>query len=296
MTNSGTISGTIYPNLTLPVVQSLPPFDTVQVGTKDTTFANGVVGTLPPGRYRDVTLSPQAVITLTSGGKYDFRTLYLKSGSSLLFTGPTHVRVANGFSQNNGAYFGPVKGSPLGAADIIVYIIGKDSQSPFTKSAAIGPQALTFANVYAPNGTVWLEDLTQATGAFLGKDVLVGKKVQIALATGFSGLAKQDRTEVETPAANVPLTFALEQNYPNPFNPSTTIRYQLPQDREVSLVVYDILGQVVKTLVRGQQKAGAYSVQWDATNDAGFRVSSGMYIYRITAGTFTESRKMVLLK
>ncbi len=96
--------------------------------------------------------------------------------------------------------------------------------------------------------------------------------------------------------AAVPTVFQLDQNYPNPFNPSTTIKYQLPQQTSVMLVIYNVQGQKVRTLVSEEQKAGFYSVQWDGKNDAGVQVSSGFYIYRIQAGTFHATQKMLLMK
>jgi hypothetical protein len=94
----------------------------------------------------------------------------------------------------------------------------------------------------------------------------------------------------------VPVQFGLSQNYPNPFNPSTTIKYQLAQDSHVSLTIYDILGQRVKTLVNGLQQAGYYNITWDGTNNFGSKVTSGIYIYRLQSGNFIKTLKMSLLK
>jgi len=85
--------------------------------------------------------------------------------------------------------------------------------------------------------------------------------------------------------------YALGQNYPNPFNPSTTIKYQLPKNGNVKLVIYDMLGREIKTLVNGFKRKGRYEVQFDASG-----LSSGVYIYRIEANEFSASRKMILLK
>ena len=96
--------------------------------------------------------------------------------------------------------------------------------------------------------------------------------------------------EDESPKA-VPNDFQLLQNFPNPFNPVTTIRYLLPQQSQVLLVLYDITGRRVKTLVDRVQPPGAYSVQLDASG-----LSSGIYFYRIQAGTYTQTRKLVVQK
>ncbi|NIR51637.1 T9SS type A sorting domain-containing protein [candidate division KSB1 bacterium] len=94
----------------------------------------------------------------------------------------------------------------------------------------------------------------------------------------------------------VPTDFQLSQNFPNPFNPVTTIRFGLPQSETVRIKIYDILGREVKTLVNEQMKAGFHAVSWNGENDAGRAVGSGLYIYRIEAGDFSQSRKMMLIK
>jgi hypothetical protein len=91
--------------------------------------------------------------------------------------------------------------------------------------------------------------------------------------------------------AGVPRTFELSQNYPNPFNPSTVISYQLPVVSEVSLKVYDLLGREVATLVNQRQEAGRYQVVFDAS-----RLASGVYFYRLQAGAFVETRKMMVVR
>ena len=85
--------------------------------------------------------------------------------------------------------------------------------------------------------------------------------------------------------------YLLSANYPNPFNPNTTISYQLPKSGQVTIKVYDVLGNEVKTLVNGYKPAGQYSVNFDAA-----KLSSGVYIYRITAGSYTSAKKMTLIK
>ena len=93
-----------------------------------------------------------------------------------------------------------------------------------------------------------------------------------------------------------PTAFALLQNYPNPFNPVTTIRYDLPQESHVHLVIYDILGREVKTIVNSKEQAGYRSVRWDGLNSYGQEVSAGMYFYRLETSDFSKVQKMVLLK
>jgi len=94
----------------------------------------------------------------------------------------------------------------------------------------------------------------------------------------------------------VPQSFHLDQNYPNPFNPVTTLRYDLPENSLVNITIYDMLGREVKTLINQTQNSGYKSLIWDATNDYGEPVSAGLYLYRIRAGDFRQTKKMVLLK
>jgi hypothetical protein len=93
----------------------------------------------------------------------------------------------------------------------------------------------------------------------------------------------------------LPTDFALGQNYPNPFNPSTIIPYKLPASGHVRLDVFNVLGQRLTTLVDAEQLAGTYTAQWDATDAAGRAVGAGVYIYRLSSGGMTESRRMVLV-
>jgi len=96
---------------------------------------------------------------------------------------------------------------------------------------------------------------------------------------------------LEGTEADLPTEFTLISNYPNPFNASTVINYQLPVDSHVKLEVYNLLGQNVATLVDESQEAGYKSAPWDASE-----VSSGLYFYKLTAGDFTETKRMMLVK
>ena len=90
--------------------------------------------------------------------------------------------------------------------------------------------------------------------------------------------------------------FQLNQNYPNPFNPITTISYYVPTSELVDITIYDITGRIVKNLVSTTQKAGYNSVQWNATNNSGQKVNSGIYLYTIQAGDFRQTKKINYIK
>ena len=89
----------------------------------------------------------------------------------------------------------------------------------------------------------------------------------------------------------VPERFALSQNYPNPFNPTTTIQFALPASGYVKLEVFNLLGQRIETLVDGFKEAGTYTLNFDASN-----LPTGIYFYRLQAGSFTQTRKMLLVR
>lgn len=114
--------------------------------------------------------------------------------------------------------------------------------------------------------------------------------------TGEVKLNESSPQSIEIDLRALPFEYDLSQNYPNPFNPVTTIKYQLPEVTEVNLTVYNQLGQVVKTLVKTEQEAGYYKVQWNGTNDFGRQIASGVYLFRIQAGSFVDVKKMIFLK
>ena len=103
-------------------------------------------------------------------------------------------------------------------------------------------------------------------------------------------------TGIENGGTIVPTNFSLEQNYPNPFNPETNIKFNLPKSGKVNLVIYNILGQKIKTLFNGNLQAGIHSYKWKGLNDQGIRVPSGIYFYRIETKGHTDIKKMVLVK
>ena len=95
---------------------------------------------------------------------------------------------------------------------------------------------------------------------------------------------------------NVPKYFTLHQNYPNPFNPITTLNYELSNSSHINMAIYDVLGNKVSQLVNSKQSPGFKSIQWDGTNSQGEPLSAGVYLYKIQAGDFVDTKKMILLK
>ena len=140
-----------------------------------------------------------------------------------------------------------------------------------------------------------------STIAFAAADVLEDDRDAVTNSNG------PDETVAVTPPVvdpdevaedALPDAYALSKNFPNPFNPTTTIQYAIPADGagHVELVIYNINGQKVRTLVNGTADAGFYSVMWDGRNDVGEAVSSGIYLYRIVSGSFVKIEKMTFMK
>ncbi len=140
---------------------------------------------------------------------------------------------------------------------------------------------------------------------FTGKDKINLEETTVSRQTGLV-LVDKDANEIKaefssTPVSSsrtlpLPLSYELSQNFPNPFNAETQIKFALRDDGKVTLTVYNILGQKVRTLLDGMQTAGFKSVIWDGKNEGGETVASGVYFYRIAATNFTETKRMVLLK
>jgi photosystem II stability/assembly factor-like uncharacterized protein len=124
----------------------------------------------------------------------------------------------------------------------------------------------------------------------------VGNDGDLVALDGIELVGFQFSTGIKDITENIPENFDITQNYPNPFNPVTSFRFSLPQASEVSVVVYDITGSKVAELFNGYQSAGTYEATWNGKNDLGSTVASGTYIYRIKAGKFIQSKKMLLMK
>jgi hypothetical protein len=143
------------------------------------------------------------------------------------------------------------------------------------------------------SGTSW----TQVNSGLADLDIrsLAISDVYLFAGTESNGVWRRPLSELITDVENQsdynPSTFTLEQNYPNPFNPTTTIKYSIPFSEFVTLKVYDVLGNEVATLVDEQKLAGSYEIVFNATN-----LSSGMYLYTLKAGGYTQTKKLILMK
>ncbi len=159
--------------------------------------------------------------------------------------------------------------------------------------------------VFTRSGGVWTQKGSKRVGtgavnpAYQGTSVAISfdgntaivSGLRDSVSTGASWIYENSGTNAVPVSIESPKVFALSQNYPNPFNPTTKINYELSKASHVLLKIYDMLGREIATLVDGQKNAGSYQTTFD-----GSRFSSGVYLYRIQAGTFTATKKFVLMK
>ncbi len=165
----------------------------------------------------------------------------------------------------------------------------------------------TSTGLYSTNNlndssTEWVHEGSKLIGNVV-VDALAGRDFDGTVAVGthgngvFSSTSSTDEGGLVTSGDNfLPDLFSLHQNYPNPFNPSTTIRYDIAEETHVALTVYDLMGKQIVSLVSESQAAGVKTVVWDGTDASGSNVSAGVYFYRLTAGPFMMTKKMVVMK
>ena len=189
------------------------------------------------------------------------------------------------YSSNEGANWGPVN---TGLTNHMLNILISDDSS-----LLVGTNIGVFLSTNA--GGTWVDIYT-------GTDVDSSAIISLALCDGYlfagtnsNGLWRRPLSQIYTSVkdnpSHLPSQFALKQNYPNPFNPTTIISYQVPTNGMVRLEIYDMLGRKIRTLVNENQHAGVYSVMFNAAH-----LPSGAYFYRITTGSFIQTKKLLVMK
>ena len=184
LSGGGSIGGAQYTPLSLPVFATLPAFQSASPGSTDVNVAVNGSYTLAPGSYRDLIVGRKATVTFT-GGIYHFRSISVDREAKLFFSGGSGIRVQQKMSTGILVTIGPGSGSSATAASIVFYVGGINGTSgtlaATPKAVEIGSDNVVSANIYAPNGTLWLKDHAQATGSFLGRDVNIGGNGQVSL-------------------------------------------------------------------------------------------------------------------
>jgi len=166
------------------------------------------------------------------------------------------------------------------------------------KSPSLGTKTKLATVMSLPAASNFWQNIKFSLSAFNGQTIFIAWRYYMN--TSVDGIfvnidsvfvGNRDATSIGLINANIPTEFALKQNYPNPFNPSTIICFDLPKNENVNLTVYNTLGQEVRVLVNGFYNAGSYSVEFNSLD-----LPTGIYLYRIKAGDFIETKKMSLIK
>jgi cytoskeletal protein CcmA (bactofilin family) len=290
--SGSTVTGTVTENASV-AVEPLPSPSFTAGGSDVTVPQNGTV-TLAPGVYDDVTVNKKGTLKLSSGD-YFLDKLELKESAKLIIdvaSGAVNINVVEKLSFDKKA---AVSLTPIGDAGSPLVTFTQLDDDRVT----IGESARVVGGIIAVEAEVRLSKNSRFKGAVCAEKIVVNQGTVFlphGSSTPLPKMSEVEESEVASDQSTVISDYALEQNYPNPFNPTTTISFVLPQASEVSLSIYNTNGQLVKRLVAGEMNAGRHSLVWDATDDRGLRVASGVYLYVIKAGAFTAQRKLVLTK
>ncbi|MGH7450610.1 MAG: pre-peptidase C-terminal domain-containing protein, partial [bacterium] len=278
-----TISGAITPEATGFVGFPLPSLSLAPVSGPSITVTKSKGVVLEPGNYNVVQVRKNKSILLKSG-VYFFNSLKVDAHAELkidLSGGPVTINVVNTlqFLKMSAIKIASATGYARrgSSRDIRINYAG-------TGTVALGENGEYQGAIFAPKGTIDLGVVADFKGMLLGKFVNINKNARVfpheapddvldlALAIG-------DKTNVTS--NGVVIDYELNQNYPNPFNPNTKIRFALPVSGKVKLEIYDLLGNMVRTLVSREMSAGRHEILWDGRNQDGLTVAVGIYLYRI---------------
>lgn len=298
--NQGTITGTETGSLALPVF-AFPPFPSISAGGDDLTVTEYSMHTLAPGSYGHIIVRPNATLML-GAGVYEIESLHVSNNAAVQFSGAGEMRINTYLTTGGDVVIGPESESGLGASDFVFFVGGANVTSGY--AADLGRLSTYEANVYVAEGGLRMGDNVEATGAFLAESISIGRNAKLSLDSYWMETLLQpvvtvaskvlDELELQNEgdeAIALPTAYGLSQNYPNPFNPTTAIPFSLPEAGHVKLIVYDMLGRVVDTLIDGTVDAGYHAATFNAA-----AYPSGAYLYRIEAKGFTATYKMMLIK
>jgi len=288
--SGSTVSGTITEDAAV-ATEPLPSPSFTAGGSDVSVPQNGTV-TLAPGTYDDVTVNKKGTLKLSSGD-YFVDKLELKESARLIIdvgAGAVNINVVEKLSFDKKVV---VSITPLGEAGSPLVTFTQLDDDRVT----IGESAKVLGAVIAVEAEVRLSKNSRFKGAICAEKIVVDQGTVFLPHGSSTSLPKSfEVEESEVAKSEVVTSYELAQNYPNPFNPTTTISFQLPVNSGVSLAICNINGQLVKRLVAGEMNAGHHSVMWDARDDRGQQVASGVYVYVIKAGGFTAQKKLVLMK
>ena len=261
-----------------------PGFETWVSGNPDKWLTNNV-----PGFYTPISQSTDVHAGSSSmkGSVVAYSTstvapLAYSGTSGAGFTAPARYGSITGYLK-----FTQVSGDSF----VVLVMMLKGATMVGIGSYGRGPTVSSFTPFTVP--IQYLSGVTPDT-AWIEMTIVAGSgqsETHIGSAFTIDDVAYGAVTSVDNEVAGSPGSFELRQNYPNPFNPSTSIDYSVPQKGHATLKVYDLLGNEVATLVNGELERGSYSAVWNAANS-----SSGVYFYRLTSGSYSATRKLILMR
>jgi len=296
--NSGNVVGTITEGSTA-VISEPPPILSFSAGVTNVTVPNGSTQNLVPGSYGIVKAKKSATLKLANDGNsgdYYFKMLEVNQGGILnidVSNGSVNIHVVNAIKFLKDV---EVKISPDNNTEKVTFY------SLTNATISIGVAARIFGNIVAPNAQVLISKGSGFKGAICANTIIVNEDAtfldhhSVVSLSKASGLTVENNKGYEVETGSVPKEFELGQNYPNPFNPSTTISFALPESGEIKLSIFNLKGQLVKTLASGQMAAGWHTVIWNGTNEQGNQAASGIYVYSLEAKGFKVTKKLVLAK
>ncbi len=282
--NDGTINGAANGGASVDPVD-LPTLASFTAGTENVTVDGDGDVTLPPGMNKDVVVERDGTLRLNAG-EYFLDELEFGTDTRLIVDVSGGDVVVNIVSDLE---FGQRMEVSVSGGSTSRFIIN----SIQTKNIDFGREATVIATIIAPDAKVRAGSYVRFSGSICAKDIVFSTGPVIV---GHNASLPKVVVNDEADVAALPQVFVLEQNYPNPFNPTTNIGFRMSDVGFVQLAIYDITGQLVRTLVNEHRAAGNYTVSWDATNDFGAKVASGVYLYKLQAADFVQVKKMVLLK
>lgn len=298
VSNAGTVNGTITVG---PVAtEPLPDKNFSAGGPNKTVPQNGALA-LAPGSYGVVTLNSGGTLQLTSG-EYFFDTLRYPGSTAVIA-----IDLASGAPVN----INVVRNLQLGKEVKIRLLPNGESDSElvtfFTLQGTavnVGREAYFLGNLIAPNAAVALAKNSQLRGVICANEIVVERDCLFlhhdspGNLPGPGNLPKASAAERLEFHADQPdaAGYGLLQNYPNPFNPATRIRFKLQKAEHVALVIYTLAGRSVRELVHGEMAAGQHGFVWDARDDRGLPVASGVYLCVLRSGSFSAQTKLLLMR
>ena len=183
-----------------------------------------------------------------------------------------------------------VDGAPILGKDGTIYLKCVTASGPYLRAYQPdnGMQLWEISGTLEEGGDGWGPESQPVIGS--------DGNIYIGHSRGLYVIGTNDVNVEHSSITHNPVTFRLFQNYPNPFNPETTIQYSIPKKSDVTLEIFNLKGQKIKTLVSKTQQAGSYSIVWDSRTEQGTICPSGLYLYKITAGEFIDVKKIMLVK